>query len=286
MSKSNNLKRMIHLRYLRIEVDNLPACVCNLWNLETLHVRYRNTVSSEIWKLRRLRHLYLIGGQELPVLPEANRKRMGNLQTLWLQAEDRQIIFLPNNEIFSSLRKLVLNYPYLPGSSHVEELPSLHHLSNLLNLKLIDCLKLPLDLNAFPSNLTKITLKAFIYTDLHFMKALARLTNLQILKLVSKGISNASLDLDFHTGEFPQLQVFHLVGIDIRLWRLKKGAMPALRQVVISRCRKLLELPEQLWSLTTLQLVHVLCPSYELANSLQNVELKNGCKLIISGNDS
>lgn len=223
-----------------------------------------------------------MGGKELPVLPKANRKRMGNLQTLWLCARDRQIIFLPNNDIFPRLRKLVLKYPYLGGSSDVEELPSLHHLSNLHSLKIIDCLKLPLDVNVFPLNLTKITLKPSFCTHLDFIKTLGQLTNLQILKLISDVITDASLELNLHTGEFPQLQVFHLRGIDFRFWRLEKGALAGLRQVVINRCSKLYELPEQLWSLTTVRLVHVSHPTYELANSLQNVELKNGCKLIIS----
>jgi len=56
---SRDLKRMIHLRYLRIKVNYLPDCVCSLWNLETLHVAYETTVSSKIWALKRLRHLYL-----------------------------------------------------------------------------------------------------------------------------------------------------------------------------------------------------------------------------------
>ncbi|KAL2959372.1 hypothetical protein AAZX31_18G263600 [Glycine max] len=88
---SSDFKRMIHLRYLRIASEHLPDCVCSLWNLETLHVRSYVTVSSKIWTLKRLRHLYLLG-EEIPiVLPKENR--MENLQTLWLDDTKNKVAF-------------------------------------------------------------------------------------------------------------------------------------------------------------------------------------------------
>ncbi|KAL3006026.1 hypothetical protein AAZX31_08G253200 [Glycine max] len=67
-SLHSTFKTMIHLRYLRIDtgVSHIPASIGNLRNLETLDVRYKETVSSEIWKLKQLRHLYLRGGAKLP----------------------------------------------------------------------------------------------------------------------------------------------------------------------------------------------------------------------------
>lgn len=67
---SKDLKRMINLRYLRVEVKYLPDCVY-LWSLETMHVTYETTTSSKIWTLKQLRHLYLIGKEILVVLPKA-----------------------------------------------------------------------------------------------------------------------------------------------------------------------------------------------------------------------
>ncbi|KAL2571023.1 hypothetical protein AAZV13_18G225400 [Glycine max] len=276
-SASRDLKRMIHLRYLRIEVEHLPDCVCSLWNLETLHVKYSGTVSSKIWTLKRLRHLYLMGNGKLP-LPKANR--MENLQTLVLSGDyPQQIIFLLNSGIFPRLRKLALRcYNSVEGPGM---LPSLQRLSNLHSLKVMRGCELLLDTNAFPSNLTKITLK-----DLHafrdpqsLMKTLGRLPNLQILK-VSFCMHN-DIHLDIGRGEFPQLQVLHMTQINVRQWRLEKDAMPRLRHLLIEECYGLSELPEELWSMTALRLVHVSWPSQELANSLKNVEPRNGCKLKI-----
>ncbi|KAG4922863.1 hypothetical protein JHK86_051676 [Glycine max] len=277
-SVPRDLKRMIHLRYLRIRVEHLPDSVCGLWNLETLHVRYETTVSSKIWTLKRLRHLFLSGEGKLPVvLPKANR--MENLQTLWLLGKyPQQIIFLLNSGIFPRLRKLGLACYY----SVVEPamLPSLQRLSNLHSLKVRPGFEVPLDTNAFPSNLTKITLNLDAFLDPQpLLKTLGRHPNLQILKLNS-GMDDILLDIG--RGEFPQLQVLHMRRMYVRHWRLEKDAMPGLRHLVIDDCNKLSKLPEELWSMTALRLVHVSRPSEELANSLKNVEPRNGCKLIIS----
>ncbi|XP_027349982.1 disease resistance protein RPP13-like [Abrus precatorius] len=288
-SLHSGFKTMIHLRYLRIDtgVGHIPASICNLWNLETLDIRYKETVSSEIWKLKRLRHLYLRGGAKLP---EVNRERKENLQTLWLRAHDRQMVSMLNkdmfpNDMFPRLRKLVLHYPFHPRSHEqlpTVRLPSLHHLSNLQSLKIIDFLELPPDPNAFPSNLNKITWKQIhIANDFFLMNTLGWLTNLQILKL-GRQRSHVFFDLNVGEEEFPQLQVFEMRGMRVRNWRLDKTAMPHLRHLLIESCEYLNDLPEELWSLTTLQEVHAMWPSERLANRLQNVKLKNGCKLIIS----
>ncbi|KAL2329550.1 hypothetical protein Fmac_017131 [Flemingia macrophylla] len=59
-SQPNNLKRMIHLRYLKtLFRGDLPASISCLWNLETLYVHDAQKISSEIWKLKQLRHLRL-----------------------------------------------------------------------------------------------------------------------------------------------------------------------------------------------------------------------------------
>ncbi|KAL2329673.1 hypothetical protein Fmac_017254 [Flemingia macrophylla] len=58
-AQPNNLKRMIHVRYLKILFGiDLPASISCLWNLETLYVLAAGKISSKIWKLKRLRHLH------------------------------------------------------------------------------------------------------------------------------------------------------------------------------------------------------------------------------------
>ncbi|XP_061356352.1 putative disease resistance RPP13-like protein 3 [Gastrolobium bilobum] len=154
----------------------------------------------------------------------------------------------------------------------------LSSLTNLRSIKLIGFDSLPLE---FPSNVVKITLQVtpapFYWKSI--MNTLGRLTNLQILKLVHFDYIH---ELIFASGEFPRLREFQMREVDVKKWRLEKGAMPNIEYLHIYRCTYLYELPEELWSLTHLRQVRVDFPKKELENSLQNVELKNGCKLILS----
>ncbi|KAK7394280.1 hypothetical protein VNO78_14802 [Psophocarpus tetragonolobus] len=189
------------------------------------------------------------------------------------------------NDIFPRLRKLVLHYPFhRPSHEHLQTvgLPSLHHLCNLHSLNIVDFLELPPHENAFPSHLTKITWKQVrVRNDFCVMNTLGWLTNLQIFKM-GRQCSQVLFDLNVAAGEFPQLQVFQMRGMKVRSWRLDKSAMPHLQHLLIESCEYLNDLPEELWSLTYLAEVHALWPSQILANTLQNVNLKNGCKIIVS----
>ncbi|KAK7295654.1 hypothetical protein RJT34_18565 [Clitoria ternatea] len=80
--------------------------------------------------------------------------------------------------------------------------------------------------------------------------------------------------------EFSQLEMFEMQTIDVNSWTLENGAMPHLRHLVIKRCRCLKNLPGQLLCFTSLKLVHVVMPTPQLRANLQNMELKNGCKVI------
>ncbi|KAK7339084.1 hypothetical protein VNO77_19727 [Canavalia gladiata] len=247
-------KMMIHLRYLRIEHVDLPASVGTLWNLETLDQSYQNH----------------------------RGKIKANLQTLWLTSADNEgIVSLLRNDIFPRLTKFVLYSTSY--SSFGKQLPFLwlNHLSNLHSLKIIDALQL--DANLFPSNITKITLGETLGSNINLsmnIKTLAHFANLQSLKLIMYYTS--AFDLHISAGEFPKLRVFHMKLMKVVRWTLEKGAMPCLQNLLIMDCEHLSELPEQLWSLTTLQTVHVLKPNKEFADYLKNVELKPHCKLILS----
>ncbi|XP_027351456.1 putative disease resistance RPP13-like protein 3 [Abrus precatorius] len=282
-----DFKKMIHLRHLRIDktVISIPASVRNLRNLETLDVGGAEMVSNEIWKLKQLKHLYIrMYAWKVEILPKLQRKIKGNLQTLFLRCfEGEDLVSLLNNDIFPRLRKLMFS-SY--NTSH-EPLPSLNHLTNLHSLKINNCLELPSDANV-PSNLTKITLQDFSdpVNELIFlknMKIVGKLASLQVLKLKENYFNDVLNDLKVGAGEFPQLKVFKMSSVKVKSWRLEKGAMPCLQNLVIKNCRWLEEIPEELWSLTTLREAQVLNPNKELSDRLRNVELKNGCKLILSG---
>jgi len=282
VSFSHHYKRMIHIRYLKICVISVPACICNLSNLETLFVIYAKTVSSEIWKLKRLRHLHLERGDVLPMLP--NGTIVENLRTLQLFHGVSEIISLFKSGIFPRLVKLGLR-PRGPVFHSFGEVISLSSVVNIshFTLKAFNAGRLPSDTNAFPSKLTKITFESIEGDASPLMKTLSQLPNLQILKLLEHfGVLR---NIDVGKGEFPKLQVFHMRGLDqIKSWKLEEGAMPCLQHLHIKDCPNLFELPQQLWSLRTLQLVHIVGPSQQLATTLQNVKFNNNCKLILEQN--
>ena len=80
------IEKLVLLRYISIASGELiPDSICNLWNLETLDMR-NSTVRTKclpkgIWKLQRLRHLYLDGPTSLP-RTKTNTAALPNLQVL------------------------------------------------------------------------------------------------------------------------------------------------------------------------------------------------------------
>ena len=216
-----------------------------------------------IWKLKRLRHLHIRWSVRLLAdKQEANDKTMQNLQTLCYVLADPQLGFLLNNGCFPNLRKLGLTFEEDWSYSVAEQLRSLHCLSKLHALKLQFlrrktngslCSVLSLDAIAFPSNLTKITLKLFDDLDNNNMNALGRITNLRILKFEHGG----QWYLYFGAaGNFPQLQVLHMRYMRVSGVILEEGALPRLRRMVIRGCPHLMEVPERLLSLGNLRKVN------------------------------
>ncbi|XP_029153510.1 toMV resistance protein Tm-2(2)-like [Arachis hypogaea] len=293
----SNFQAMIFLKYLKItittltsEVTEAPECIWSLSNLETMDTRGWQTscIPKEFWKLKRLRHVYILSsdGASLPTEENGDDSRtktiMWNLQILCGVDFDTPTAFLFREGRFSNLKKLTLwlNPEREKHSLWHELLFSLQHLISLHKLKL-NCCPSNLSIHAkwFPLNLAKITLRAFGKMDCSSMKALGQFPNLKVLKLLGGTIPDP---LDCVTGDFPKLQVFKMMQVPVQSWTLEKGAMPRLRYLLIWDCIGLCQLPEQLWSLTTLAKVRVTDPSEELRNSLQDVKVNHNCDLKLS----
>ncbi|GMY07533.1 putative disease resistance RPP13-like protein 3 [Fagus crenata] len=269
------IEKLILLRYLRIpgNLDVIPASICSLWNLVTLDVRSCTTyvLPKEIWMLQKLRHLYLRGPTSIP---RTDNKALPNLQVLTGIDINEDTNYLFAKARFPNLRKLGLHN--LIFESGLPILSSLSKLRQLQTLKIYRLCHLPQC--SIHSTLTKVTLVEVpeLYKTVFTM--LGNLPNLRILKL--RGVSRGGAQSNLHCSEssFRQLEVFVMAHLRIINWELKKGAMPSLRRLVIDRCH-LLEFPKELWCLTALRDVQVLQPSPELANTLQRLQMKNGCKL-------
>ena len=138
-------------------------------------------------------------------------------------------------------------------------------------------------LNSVQSTLTKISLTYYNFDWDHF-KALARLPNVRVLKLKSMVSWEQADEHTVIEGDFPQLEVLKIRGTSIRTFRMEKYAMPNLQRLIIRRNDTLICLPDELWSITTLQLVEVSEVSYALRITLGDFKMtySGACNIIIN----
>ncbi|XP_050262775.1 late blight resistance protein R1-A-like [Quercus robur] len=273
------IEKLVLLRHLSIasgELHVIPDSICNLWNLETLDMR-NSTVETKclpkgIWKLQRLRHLYMDGQTSLP-RTEKNTAALPNLQVLTGIAinEDTESHFAKAR--FPNLRKLGLMSP--PSGVESGLLSSLCPLCHLQTLKIYR-------LSRFSSSiwltLTKITLvDVVIYPAI--MEVLGSLTKLRILKFRGSDYVLNEYVLYCNVRSFQQLEVFKMENLLVSKWNMGEGAMPKLQRLVIESCEFICEVPDELWCLSTLRDVEVLHPQKTLARRLRQLQMRDGCKL-------
>ena len=273
-SNPKKIGKLILVRYLRIqpgELDVMPPSICSLWNLETLDMRKSkiNCLPKELWRLQKLKHLYLGGPTSLP---RTNTKALPNLQVLTGIAINQDTESLLAQSRFLNLKKLGLH-----SSSGVEStlLSNLRPLTHLKTLKINGLFDLP-SAKSIQLTLSKITLLCMNISPT-VVTALGSLTNLEILKI--RGVNPVQMVLNCEGSSFPQLEVFKTETLEITHWNIERGAMPRLQHLVIDNCKYLDTLPDELWCLTDLQDVEALYPSSALAYKLQQLQMKSGCKL-------
>ncbi|KAI5388052.1 disease resistance protein RPP13 [Lathyrus oleraceus] len=273
----------------------------------------------EITKLKHLRHVYTLGpimlrGRYL----ESNGNVMWNLQTITSIVLNKKTTYLIEKGSFPKLRKLglhissnfkgdvpkmllslqqlkhlnkleiifkVKDWPHSRWDINykpAEVLESLKHLSHLSILKIRNACELVKCVAMFPPNITKLTLGRLTFLNDDRMNAIGNLTKLQRLILSGDNWSSDSyFDLNCVEDGFPQLKEFHVEHLPIQNWKLANGSMPRLQFLDIHQCDKLDSLPSELWSLTTLTKVRVRRPSNAMAAILQNLEVENGCEVIV-----
>ncbi|KAL4615660.1 hypothetical protein ACB092_07G142800 [Castanea dentata] len=274
------IEKLVLLRYLSIasgELHVIPNSICNLWNLETLDMR-NSTMKTKclpkgIWKLQRLRHLYMDGPTSLPKTKKKTAA-LPNLQFLTGIAinEDTESHFAKAR--FPNLRKLGLY-----SSRGVESgiLSSLRPLCHLQTLKIYQLYEFSSSISICLT-LAKITL---VDTGLSpaIMRVLGSLTKLRILK-VGKVSDQSFLDiLNCDERSFQKLEVFKMAYLKVLEWNMEQGAMPNLKRLVIESYEVFCMLPDELWCLSALRDVEVLHPNQELAERLQQLQTMDGCML-------
>ncbi|KAH7513295.1 hypothetical protein FEM48_Zijuj12G0185000 [Ziziphus jujuba var. spinosa] len=282
------LGKLIHLRYLMIDGDKydrlnaIPASICKLPFLQTIDIKFCviNWLPKDIWRMKQLRHLKISKGIRLPV-PRITmyESTLSNLQVLSRLVVTSQTVSLVTKCRFPNVRKLHLGHAdnNLSEDKQKALLASLEKLQSLETLKISGFRIVQPHFDIFPSSPTKISIDQ-CYLDRDHMRMLGRLTNLRVLKITMAG----PMSISCISGEFPQLEVFQMVHVDIPVWAMESGSMPNLQRLVIKGCKDLRYLPQELCCITTLRLVEVSQVSAELITSIRKLNLNTACKLLIT----
>ncbi|KAH7521273.1 hypothetical protein FEM48_Zijuj07G0015500 [Ziziphus jujuba var. spinosa] len=281
-----SIGKLIFLRYLRIwsetllKIQAIPASICNLPYLEIMDINghVEECLPMGIWKMKQLRYLKFSGGISFPETPISMDDVLMNLQLLSYLLVDVKTSYLMAFSRVPNIRKLHLKYNFLKPMNEFEVaelLESLENLKQLQKLKLFDIPKSEPRPNLFPPTLTKITFLRSYLNSTHF-RILGKLPNLQFLKLKGKFVGfNMLHPLCCVAGEFPSLQVFQMIDLEIERWEIESGSMPKLERLVIFECYKLRNLSEVLWSLPALRLVEVSRMSESFMKMIKELKMKN-----------
>ncbi|MED6224469.1 hypothetical protein PIB30_084386 [Stylosanthes scabra] len=304
----SNLRLFIHLSFSFQYLSPMECGTSN--NLGHLHasggvivLRGRNSSKAYFEVMWKLQTMSLIKfNREIACMIE--KGRFPKLRTLGLRISP---VYKHNmqHELLSTLQRLThlhklqlsfqlkeyegpnnpLNYNQIEwrvGCKPIDLLQSLQHLSNLTILKVHKAFDLATCDIAFPACITKLTLTDVTFMNDDGINAIGNLTRLRLLRLMGEIEYNGSFEINCSADSFSQLQVFEMKWLNVHKWKLGNGAMPCLQTLLIQTCLRLESLPDELWSLNSLRLVQVLGPSPALSLELANLEMKDGCELIIT----
>ncbi|KAL8467100.1 hypothetical protein ACS0TY_035977 [Phlomoides rotata] len=273
---------LFHLRYLAFHRSfNIPASILNLQNLQTLIIGpgYLYTFPVEIWRMPQLRHLLFSDGGVLP-FDEAEEFALENLQTI-----SRVISFVcsPKNvKMIPNLKKLRLSYYTYGKKGDLEyerrQCKEDYELENLKYLQQLEILKIvvtgsyydrPKINPAFPRTLKKLTLcdLGLSWKD---MKVVASLPRLQILKLQKHACVGDTWETT--EGGFPELRFLLIDGLNLVHWITENSHFPRLKCLVLDNCWNLLEIPEGIGEISTLELIEVDGCSESLVRSAKQIQ--------------
>ncbi|GKV20221.1 hypothetical protein SLEP1_g30379 [Rubroshorea leprosula] len=278
---SKHLGKFPNLKYLGLRwtfLDSIPNSVGDLPCLETLDVKHTNisTLPGEFWEAKYLQYLYMNNicvDTSIPKAPQTNGS-LTNLKTLLglvIRSKDSVAYLKAANGLrklgvtcheesiketvewiskLTQLQSLKLRSINKSHKSSTLKFGDLGNHTDLSQLYLIGQLEKALDVKKFPPKLEILTLAVSELPD-DPMKELGKMESLKILGLHARSYKGRTMTCLRDT--FPKLQVLKLWMLEeLEKWEVEKGAMPALEEVEIRCCKKLIN-TDGLKELTTLK---------------------------------
>ncbi|KAL5981543.1 hypothetical protein ACLOJK_015605 [Asimina triloba] len=249
-----------------IEIEGQPALLDLFWgssssSLQTL----KNIVACEwmndgcLGRLRKLRKL----GIDTSSMPY---RRF--VEAIW-----QSIMKL---ESLESLYVTALQLGRCAYIGSLGQVPPLKHLPKLCKLHLGGKLENPLILGELPRNLTKLILEASCLKE-DPLPILEKLKGLRILVLGRDSYRGEAMRCSARG--FPQLQSLHISGLScFREWRVEKGSMPCLLDLLIRACTNLKVVPD-LQHVPTLKKFKIVHMNPEFVAKIQRGTGEDWCKI-------
>ncbi|KAJ9551666.1 hypothetical protein OSB04_015711 [Centaurea solstitialis] len=255
---------LVHLRYLAVWLlSEFPNSICKFWSLQTLILK-RNTYRSmnlpgNITDLVNLRHLWSNVRLSLPYIEKP--------MSLHSISKVKFIGGVDNfHKCFPNIKKLELSY-----SLHiVKSLKSLELLPYLENLKLWG-MYLRVDHIELPATLKKLTLVKCLL-PWEYMSIIQLLPNLEVLKVCDSLRETGSHDWDACEQQFRQLKLLKLEWLDIEYWFASSTSFPCLKQLLVSDCMELAEIPLEIGEIATLEHIEINDCSNSVVESVKRIQ--------------
>ncbi|KAL3507743.1 hypothetical protein ACH5RR_033125 [Cinchona calisaya] len=289
------IKNLIHLRFLSLKDSmfyKLPSSIGQLQYLQTLDIRGHDiVVPNVLWKLKRLRHLYL---------DFSHITRKGKLSFFGLSTLETLVGFDKDKDDFKDVSKLS-NLRRLNSMVYIREKNEVSEILNYLNSKQHNLREVQLSISYFDSQLkeeekifpikdffTCLSLHQFsVYggkfefqkvepllflsnlNDLSLLECeiqgdpmdfLGKLSNLKKLRLHSADLVDRKM-LICDANAFPKLLSLTLYSVSkLESWVVAKGSVPNLSDLAITHCLKLKMIPDGLRYVRTLKKLDILMP--------------------------
>ncbi|KAL3507737.1 hypothetical protein ACH5RR_033119 [Cinchona calisaya] len=277
------IKNLIHLRFLSLKdskFDKLPSSIGQLQYLQTLDIRAHFTnllgieVTNVLWKLKRLKHLYLYYNQ---------RTRKGKLSFFGSSKRETLIGFHKDQDDFKDVSELS-NLRRLEAEVYIREKNEVSEILSYLNSKQHILRELSVSSGKFefqkvepplfPSNLSELSLYQCA-TEGDLMDYLGKLSNLKKLSLYDVDLVDRIM-LICDANAFPKLPSLDLYSVSkLESWLVAQGSMPNLSNLTIRCCLKLEMIPDGSRLITTFKKLNIMMPE-EFNQRVQVVDNRGG----------
>lgn len=280
----HEITQFIHLRLLALRFKSvscgflIPSSIVNLFRLEVLCfqcVGRSVTLPSSVIRMENLRHIftsrcsieYIEDFDKMDLPDNSSSSPMTNLETFTSFYFGNKLAFQGVAQRLPNILKLGVTLTFCVRlSSYFKKLESL----SLCILRLpqeTEVISSPSALD-FPSTLKKLNLTTQLTLSSAVISSIGKLDNLEALKLRANFEDDK---WDVEDDEFLRLKYFEFRLSSIQEWKASDESFPCLEQLIVKKCRKLVEIPERFGTIVTLKRIEVRSCSGTVSASFHRV---------------